>query len=87
VQHLGEDRTFGAAADRHGLLFLCGEFGGQAVCNPQGLALAEACIERLMQGMGLLPPRLDALPREATHLYRVEGDTHYVFAPVPGLKA
>jgi len=82
---LGEDRTFGAAADRHGLLFLCGEFGGQAVCNPQGLALAETCIERLMQGMGLLPPTLDALPPEATHLYRVEGDAHYVFAPVPGL--
>lgn len=85
---LGEDRTFGAAADRHGLLFFCGEFGGQAVCNPQGLALAEACIERLMQGMGLLPKATQPTPtsaRDATQLYRVEGDAHYVFAPVAGL--
>ena len=27
---LGEDRTFAAAAERHGKLFLCGEFGGHA---------------------------------------------------------
>jgi len=82
---LGEDRTYGAAADRHGLLFFCGEFGGQAVCSPDGLALAEACIERLMQGMGLLPPTPAPQPEPATRLYRVDGDAHYVFAPEPGL--
>ena len=27
---LGEDRTYGAAIERHGKLFLCGEFGGYA---------------------------------------------------------
>ncbi|MEZ5631603.1 MAG: succinylglutamate desuccinylase/aspartoacylase family protein [Burkholderiaceae bacterium] len=82
---LGEDRTFGAAAERRGLHFLCGEFGGHATCNVDGLHVVEAGVRRLMAAMGMI----DALPAEpapvAQRLVRVDGRRHYVFAPVGGV--
>jgi len=83
---LGEDRTFGAAAERHGVLFFCGEFGGHAVCDPDGLDLAEKCVQRLMLGLGMVDDIGEA--REAakgTQLFKVEGDAHYVFSPCAGI--
>jgi len=81
---LGEDRTFAAAAERAGKLFLCGEFGGFGTCDPDGLGLVEDGIDRLMATLGLLPGRAVPAPR-AGRLLRVEGERHYVFADRPGL--
>lgn len=51
---LGEDRTYGAAVARHGIHFLCGEFGGHAVCTPAGVGIVEDGIERLLVAMGMV---------------------------------
>lgn len=81
---LGEDRTFAAAAERAGKLFLCGEFGGFGTCDPGGLAIVEDGLERLMAALGLLPGRPAPAPRRG-RLVRVEGERHYVFADRAGL--
>lgn len=81
---LGEDRTFAAAAERQGKLFLCGEFGGFGTCDPTNLAIVEDGIERLLTAIGLLPEHPAPEPRPG-RLLRVEGERHYVFAPCPGL--
>lgn len=83
---LGEDRTFGAAAERHGLHFLCGEFGGHATCNLDGLDIVEAGVQRLMAALGMFQDAaaLQAAPGEC-RLMRVDGRRHYVFAPVGGV--
>ncbi|MBK1838674.1 succinylglutamate desuccinylase/aspartoacylase family protein [Azospirillum sp. YIM B02556] len=81
---LGEDRTFAAAAERRGKLFLCGEFGGFGTCNPDGLAIVEDGVERLIATLGLLPGHPVPDPRPG-RLMRVEGARHYLFAPAPGL--
>jgi predicted deacylase len=82
---LGEDRTYGAAIERHGKLFLCGEFGGYATCNPEGLAIVEEGLQRVLAALGIctggeLPP-----PRHDTRWLRVEGARHYVFAGTRGV--
>jgi predicted deacylase len=82
---LGEDRTFGAAVERHGVHFLCGEFGGHAVCGLDGLQLVEEGIERLMDAMGMLEGAAPPPPRHDSRLLKVEGERHYVFAPVGGI--
>lgn len=82
---LGEDRTFGAAAERHGLHFLCGEFGGHATCNVEGLGIVEAGVERLMAAMGMIDFPAAELAPAAGRLVQVDGRRHYVFAPVGGV--
>ncbi|KAF1044639.1 succinylglutamate desuccinylase/aspartoacylase family protein [Xylophilus sp.] len=79
---LGENRTFAAAAQRHGVMFFCGEFGGHAVCNLDGLEVAERSIERLLTGLDLID---GPAPRAGTVTYAVEGHRHYVFAPEAGI--
>lgn len=82
---LGEDRTFAAAAQRHGVHFLCGEFGGQALCSLEGLALVEAGLQRLLCAMEMLPAPAERFIAQPSQLLRVDGRRHYVFAPVGGL--
>jgi len=82
---LGEDRTFGAAAERRGVAFLCGEFGGQAVCNLDGLALVEQGLPRLLHALGLLDGPAPAAHEGPTRLMKVNGAAHYIFAPAPGI--
>lgn len=79
---LGENRTFAAAAERHDVMFLCGEFGGHAVCSVDGLELAERSIERLMRGIGMTDGTADVI---GTTTYEVRGQPHYVFAPEDGI--
>lgn len=79
---LGEDRTFAAAAERHGILFFCGEFGGHAVCNLDGLRIAEQSIERLMAGLGMVDGPSHG---NGTQVYAVQGHQHYIFAPQDGI--
>ncbi|CAB3639405.1 N-alpha-acetyl-L-2,4-diaminobutyric acid deacetylase [Paraburkholderia sediminicola] len=82
---LGEDRTYGAAIERHGKLFLCGEFGGYSTCNPDGLAIVEEGLQRVLSVLGIesretLPP-----PRYDTRWLSVQGERHYVFSSTRGI--
>lgn len=81
---LGEDRTFGAAAERHGKLFLCGEFGGHAGCDAANLAIVEQGLQRVLHRLGMTP---DDRPPAAgdTRSFRVHGERHYVFSPRAGV--
>jgi predicted deacylase len=79
---LGEDRTFAAAAARHNVMFFCGEFGGHAVCNVDGLLIAEQSIERLMAGLQMVDGPTTGT---GTATYAVQGHKHYIFAPEDGV--
>lgn len=79
---LGEDRTFAAAAERHNVMFFCGEFGGHAVCNLDGLRVAEQSINRLMVGLEMIDGETVG---EGTAKFAVQGQKHYIFAPEEGI--
>lgn len=81
---LGEDRTFAAAAERRGIPFLCGEFGGGASCNPDCLALVEAGLDRILATLGIVCGQ-SLKPPGQTRLMRVEGAQHYLYAPRAGI--
>jgi predicted deacylase len=81
---LGEDRTFAAAAERHGKLFLCGEFGGHAGCDVANLAIVEHGLQRVLQRLGVLHDER-ITPAPPTRYFRVEGAQHYVYAPHAGV--
>lgn len=81
---LGEDRTYGAAVERHGKLFICGEFGGFGTCNVDGLSIVEHGVARLLHTAGVIDAP-DVPAASATRLLRVEGARHYVFAPEHGV--
>ncbi|RAR52874.1 hypothetical protein C7401_13066 [Paraburkholderia unamae] len=81
---LGEDRTFAAAAERHGKLFLCGEFGGHAGCDAANLAIVENGLSRVLHRLGVTREP-DAPPAGDTRFLRVEGTAHYVYAPLAGV--
>jgi hypothetical protein len=81
---LGEDRTYVAAAERRGRLFICGEFGGHASCGLDGLSIVEDGVSRVLHALGVTaeaPPR----PPIKTRLIKVNGAKHYLFAPRPGV--
>ena len=81
---LGEDRTYGAAVERHGKLFVCGEFGGFGTCNVQGLSIVEHGLARLLHAAGLTDA--PEVPHSSgTRLVRVSGAKHYLFAPAHGV--
>jgi uncharacterized protein len=81
---LGEDRTFAAAAERHGKLFLCGEFGGHAGCDAANLAIVESGLRRVLHRLGMTPEEQPA-PAGETRFLRVEGARHYVYSPLAGV--
>lgn len=81
---LGEDRTFAAAAQRRGIPFLCGEFGGGAACDPDNLALVEAGLDRVLAALGILSDEPRPAP-EATRFMKVEGAKHYLYTPRAGV--
>lgn len=82
---LGEDRTFGAAVERQGTLFLCGEFGGHATCGIEGTRIVEQGLDRLLKVVGVLKGDCAPSPRIASRLLQVLGAQHYVFAPIGGI--
>ncbi|GAB2918827.1 succinylglutamate desuccinylase/aspartoacylase family protein [Paraburkholderia jirisanensis] len=82
---LGEDRTYGAAVERHGKLFLCGEFGGYGTCNPDGLAIVEEGLARLLKALDIVRDEAVPAPRFDTRYLQVEGQRHYVFSPATGV--
>lgn len=81
---LGEDRTFGAAAERHGKLFLCGEFGGHAGCDAANLAMVEAGLQRVLHRLGVISDASPAAARK-TRFLRVKGARQYVYSPLAGV--
>lgn len=81
---LGEDRTFAAAAERQGKLFLCGEFGGHAGCDATNLAIVESGLHRVLHRLGIVPED-HPLPAAQTRFLRVEGARHYVYSPHSGV--
>jgi hypothetical protein len=81
---LGEDRTYGAAAERHGKLFLCGEFGGGASCNPDNLKIVEDGLHRVLHSLGVLNEAPPTAVRK-TRLVKVEDAGHYLFATARGV--
>lgn len=81
---LGEDRTYGAAVERHGKLFVCGEFGGFGTCDVDGLRIVEHGLARLLRAAGVIDAT-SAPDSGGTHLIRVDGARHYLFAPEHGV--
>ncbi|MFP3603568.1 succinylglutamate desuccinylase/aspartoacylase family protein [Paraburkholderia sp. SIMBA_053] len=81
---LGEDRTFAAAAERHGKLFLCGEFGGHAGCDAVNLAIVESGLQRVLVRLGVVSDT-QPTPAGKTRFLRVEGARAYVYAPLAGV--
>ena len=85
---LGEDRTFAAAAERHGKLFLCGEFGGHAGCDAANLAIVESGLQRVLHRLGITSGETAEFapsPADKTRFLRVDGAHHYVYAPHAGV--
>lgn len=80
----GEDRTFATAAERHGTMFLCGEFGGHAGCDAGNLAIVESGLRRVLQRLGVVQDD-DLAPPPRTRYLHVEGAQHYVYAPHAGV--
>ena len=85
MDQLGEDRIYGAAIERHKKLFLCGEFGGYATCNPQGLAIVEEGLQRVLSVLGICTGEPLPAPRYDTRWLQVDGERHYVFAATRGI--
>ena len=81
---LGEDRTYGAAAERHGKLFLCGEFGGYASCSVNGLSIVEEGLYRLLHALGMVSVEPPSRWPETRPL-KVDGARHYLFAQSHGV--
>ena len=82
---LGENRTYGATAERRGVTFMSGEFGGHAVCNLDGLSLVEEGLPRLLHAIGLLDGEAPAPYDGPTRLMKVDGQKHYIFSPAQGI--
>jgi len=83
VEKPGSGRTLSAAAMAHGHLHFSTELGGSATTRPQTQAIADLGLRRLLVHLGVVD---DALaPAEPTRMMRVDGATHYVYAPVRGL--
>lgn len=82
---LGEDRTYSAAAQRAGIWFMGGEFGGGSHCDPDCLAIVEDGVRRVLCELGVTP---DDEPPKATHPTRMltmQGRRHYVFTRHAGM--
>jgi predicted deacylase len=82
---LGEDRTYGAAVERHGTFFMCGEFGGHATCGIEGTRIVEQGLERLLGILGITGAKAVSARQGGSRLLRVEGTQHYLFASVGGI--
>lgn len=82
---LGEDRTFNAAAARHDVEFLTGEFGGGASVNLDGLAIVRNGLAGVLDALGVLARREPATAPATRRRLVVKGAEHYVYAPCPGI--
>jgi len=85
---LGEDRVISAAAERHDVCFLTGEFGGGASVNIEGLEIVRGGIARMLAALGMLSDAEGYGQRGDRRPIRrlsVKGAGHYIFASRAGI--
>ncbi|MDE3155955.1 MAG: succinylglutamate desuccinylase/aspartoacylase family protein [Acidobacteriota bacterium] len=84
MEALENDRLMSAAARRHGVPFLTGEFGGGATVNREGLAVLERGLAGLLDALGVLRRTTPRGPAGPVRRLAAAG-RHYLYAPRPGL--
>ncbi|HVB39237.1 MAG TPA: succinylglutamate desuccinylase/aspartoacylase family protein [Vicinamibacterales bacterium] len=84
MEALENDRLVSAAARRHGVPFLTGEFGGGATTNREGLAVLERGLAGLLDVLDVLRRRTPPPPAAPRRTLESSG-RHYLYAPRPGL--
>jgi predicted deacylase len=82
---MGEDRVISAAAERNGVLFFTGEFGGGAGVDPEGLAMLKAGLAGVLDVLGVLPRSGPAPVPQRTRRLAIKGADNFVFAPCNGI--
>jgi predicted deacylase len=82
--YLGEDRVFGAAANRHRTFFLTGEFGGGATVSLDGLAIALQGVSGILNVLGMLPGPQPARSPDTIRRLELKAK-HYIFSPCAGI--
>jgi len=82
---LGEDRTYSAAAQRAGIWFIGGEFGGGSHCDPGCLAIVEHGLRRVLRELGITPHDEPPRAQHQTRMLTMHGRSYYVFARHSGI--
>ncbi len=80
-----ENRLAGAAAARHGLVSLGGEFGGGGDVDIAAMAMLERGVRNFLRFTGVLPSDAPAEPLRGTRFIEVSSRDQYVYAPEAGL--
>ncbi len=80
-----ENRLAGAAAARHGLVSLGGEFGGGGDVDIAAMAMLERGVRNFLRFTGALASDTPAEPLHGTRFMEVSSRDHYVYAPEAGL--
>jgi predicted deacylase len=91
--HYQNERAASSAAQRHGVVYLYGEFGGGGDVDPAGVAITYDGTLRLLAHLGALRPsaKLAVVPAAPMRILQVGYDNylhnrrHYVFAGAAGL--
>jgi len=85
---LGEDRVISAAAERHNVRFVTGEFGGGGTVNLEGLRLLREGLAAVLNELGVLLSDDDegrTGGRGPICRLSVRGAAHYIFATRSGI--
>jgi predicted deacylase len=85
---LGEDRVISAAAERHNVRFVTGEFGGGGTVNVECLRLLRDGLTAVLKELGVLLNDNDEVRtggRDPICRLSVKGMTHYIFATRSGI--
>ena len=80
-----EGRLAGAAAARHGLVSLGGEFGGSGNVDRSSLAMLERGVRNFLQFTGVMAGTEPLPPPRGTRMVEVSSRDHYVYATDGGL--
>ncbi|CAM3924577.1 succinylglutamate desuccinylase/aspartoacylase family protein [Bordetella tumulicola] len=80
----GGATTLYAAAAKRGIPALTTELGSGATLSPQGLAIAEQGVRRVLRHYGIAP-NIECVPAPATQLLSSLGPRHAIYAPRAGL--
>jgi len=80
-----DPRLSSAAAARHGVVALGGEFGGGGRVDRMGVALVERGVRNFLAHAGVLRGAEPEPPAKPPRLLAVKSRDHYVYAPEPGL--